>query len=651
MSKFALKPEDYALIADLCSIACKLGEDESLVLQGGGNVSVKAEGPDICGSTVPLLWVKGSGHQMNALTQTGLAPLRLSQVKSLLNSDIGDSQLANALRSCMVDTFAPDPSVETLVHAALPHKVVLHSHADVVLAVTNSSQGAKECEGILAGQILVMDYHMPGIDLGKAVNDLWNSQGTDEVKGIVVRGHGLFTFADTPHNAYTYHQEIVDRYKAYLYDHAPAAAVQDVPHQEISLEEAAQLREKISSLAQMPLLARTLNAPQVLRFLANPNFLDALGKGPVTPDHVLWTRFAPMIGTDLEEYSRKATAYFNANTGRRPDSISQRDQAPRVVAIPGHGIICLARNPEELNGVCRIVEHTMAIIEAASGLGEYRGNSVEHVFDLEYWEYQQAKLHRTQTPKKLRGQVALVTGANSGIGLACAKALRQEGAAIIGLDLNMPDQGTAPDPGWLALQADVTSSQDLDRAIKQGVETFGGIDILVVSAGIFPSSTHLESLALEDFAKTMEVNTTSVADLYTRSYPFLRAALPHGRVVVIASKNVPAPGMGAAAYSSSKAALTQLSRVAALEWASDGIRVNMLHPDAVFDTGLWTPELLASRAEHYGMSVDDYKRRNLLKTEVTSAAVGDLALAMSDGTFRATTGAQIPIDGGNERVI
>ncbi|EYR62289.1 hypothetical protein N866_09875, partial [Actinotalea ferrariae CF5-4] len=242
-------------------------------------------------------------------------------------------------------------------------------------------------------------------------------------------------------------------------------------------------------------------------------------------------------------------------------------------------------------------------------------------------------------------------GAASGIGRGCAAALLDAGAAVVGWDLS-PGVATAFDsPDWLGLQVDVTDAEAVDAALAAGVDHFGGLDVLVVAAGIFPSSQPLADLPPETWRRTMAVNVDAVALLYGRVHPLLRLAPAGGRVVVVASKNVAAPGPGAAAYSASKAALTQLSRVAALEWAPDGIRVNLVHPDAVFDTGLWTPELLAARAEHYGMSVDDYKRRNLLRTEVTSAAVGRLVLAMADDTFACTTGAQVPIDGGNERVI
>ena len=193
--------------------------------------------------------------------------------------------------------------------------------------------------------------------------------------------------------------------------------------------------------------------------------------------------------------------------------------------------------------------------------------------------------------------------------------------------------------------------QALDAAVARGVERFGGIDIVVVSAGVFAASAPIAQLDTAAWRKTMAVNVDSVATLFRIVQPLLALAPAGGRVAVIASKNVPAPGPGAAAYSASKAALTQLSRVAALEWAADGIRVNLVHPDAVFDTGLWNPDLLAERAQRYNMTVDEYKRRNLLSTEVSSALVGSAVVRLCSDEFRATTGAQVPIDGGSDRVI
>jgi NAD(P)-dependent dehydrogenase (short-subunit alcohol dehydrogenase family) len=225
--------------------------------------------------------------------------------------------------------------------------------------------------------------------------------------------------------------------------------------------------------------------------------------------------------------------------------------------------------------------------------------------------------------------------------------LRAKGAGVIGLDLT----STESRADYLGLAVDVTDREAVGAAIAAGVDRFGGIDMIVPSAGVFPGNMPIAALDPVAWQRTMAVNTDAIAALFSAVHPFLVRAPRGGRVVVIASKNVPAPGPGAAAYSASKAAVTQLARVAALEWAADGIRVNVVHPDAVFDTGLWTEDVLNQRASHYGMTVEEYKRRNLLRTEVRSTGVGRLVAELCSDTFSATTGAQIPVDGGNERVI
>jgi NAD(P)-dependent dehydrogenase (short-subunit alcohol dehydrogenase family) len=292
------------------------------------------------------------------------------------------------------------------------------------------------------------------------------------------------------------------------------------------------------------------------------------------------------------------------------------------------------------------------VIERAETLGGYRALSEEDLFEFEYWDLEQAKLRRAGAPPPFAGEVACVTGAASGIGKACVQVLLKRGAAVIGLDIDpQVAKGADPRPDYLGVQCDITSEGAVGTALEAGVRAFGGVDMLILNAGVFPAGTPIESLQSSEWRRIFEVNVDANLTLMRECYPLLKLALKGGRVVVIGSKNVAAPGPGAAAYSASKAALTQLARVAALEWGKDRIRVNTLHPNAVFDTGIWTDEVLKARAESYGLSVEEYKRNNVLNTEVRSSDVAELAAEMCGPTFAKTTGAQIPIDGGNERVI
>jgi NAD(P)-dependent dehydrogenase (short-subunit alcohol dehydrogenase family) len=223
---------------------------------------------------------------------------------------------------------------------------------------------------------------------------------------------------------------------------------------------------------------------------------------------------------------------------------------------------------------------------------------------------------------------------------------------VIGLDINAEVTRLMDGrPDFLGLKCDVTSEREVVAALEAGARAFGGLDMLVLNAGVFPGGRRIEALDAEEWRRVMSVNLDANLALMRECHPLLKLAPNGGRVVIIGSKNVPAPGPGAAAYSASKAALTQLARVAALEWGADRIRVNTLHPNAVFDTAAWTDEVLAARAGHYGVSVDEYRKGNVLKVEVRSRDVAELAAELCGPLFAKTTGAQVPVDGGNDRVI
>lgn len=652
------------LVAEIARVSRTLGADPDLVLQGGGNSSVKSVLRDLTGESIPVIHVKGSGLPMAAVGPTDFAPLRLDRLRRLLPPVVvPEDELANELRCALLRADAADPSVETLVHVLLPQTAVLHSHADALLALGNSTGGAERITGLFADDCVIVDYAMPGPALVSACAAAWQAQATDRTIGMIVLGHGLFTIGDTPDQALERHLALVSRARAALPHLTPLPdplPADLLPADEFSPDGVTEpdtltlvrLRREVSELAGRPLVMRRDTSPEVRAFAADQDLVAAIARGPLTPDHVIWTRYRPMIGPDVAGYAEVHRAWFRDNldrTGR--DDVTMLDAAPRVVLDPELGMLTFGRNGHEAAATAEITKHTMRAVRQAEALGGYRPASPDHVFDLEYWAPQQAKLRRSDAARPLIGQVALVTGAASGIGRGCAEALLAAGASVVGWDMSESVASTFDDEDYLGIRVDVTDHDAVAAALAQQFEVFGGLDVLVVAAGIFPTSANLGDLSMQAWRRTMAVNLDSVADLYGQAHPALANAVPHGRVILIASKNVKAPGPGASAYSASKAGVAQLTRVAALEWAADRIRVNMIHPDAVFDTGLWTPDLLAARAEHYGMSVEDYKRRNLMHTEITSAAVGRLALTMASDAFACTTGAQVPIDGGNERVI
>jgi NAD(P)-dependent dehydrogenase (short-subunit alcohol dehydrogenase family) len=327
------------------------------------------------------------------------------------------------------------------------------------------------------------------------------------------------------------------------------------------------------------------------------------------------------------------------------------DPAPRMVLDPTFGVAAAGRTAKDAAIVAELYRHSMQVMQRAQALGGYHALPQRDLFEVEYWDLEQAKLRKGGAPAPFAGEVVLITGAASGIGKACAEALLARGAAVVALDINPAVETIYQRRDFLGLRCDLTDERALELALEQAVIAYGGLDMLVLNAGIFAASRRIGDLGTEEWRKVMAINLDANLFLLRACHHLLKLAPKSGRVVVIGSKNVPAPGPGAAAYSASKAALNQLARVAALEWGADGIRINSLHPNAVFDTGIWTEEVLAQRAKHYGLTVEGYKKNNVLRVEVTSRDVAELAAELCGPLFAKTTGAQVPVDGGNERVI
>ncbi len=627
-----------------------LGSEPNLVLHGGGNTSVKLTVTDVTGRQVDALYVKGSGWDLASIERPGFAPLRLHRLRELLTCErLPDSRMMNELRCALLDASAPDPSVETLLHAVLPHAAVLHSHADAVVTLTNLA--APLVDEVYGGRVVVIPYVMPGFDLARLCAELFPRLADEHTVGLVLLNHGLFTFGADTREAYDRHIELVTLAEEHIAAAAPSpassvrAAAPAAPAAGVTPVELAALRRELSELAGAPMIVTRHTDEATLTFVARPDLASVATRGPLTPDHVIRTKRVPLVGRDLAGYAEDYRGYFAAHG--RP-GLTMLDPAPRVVLDPRLGMLTIGRNARAADVTRDIYAHTMRAITDAEALGGYRALPPSDIFDVEYWELEQAKLLLAGRPAAFTGEVALVTGAASGIGSACVDALLARGASVVGIDLA---PSSRPGPEYLGLRADVTDPAALAEAIGRGVARFGGIDLVVPSAGVFTGDQPIAAMDAAAWRRTMSVNTDAVAALLTATHPLLALAPRGGRVVVVGSKNAPAPGPGAAAYSASKAAVTQLARVAALEWAADRIRVNVVHPDAVFDTGLWTREVLEQRAAHYGLTVEQYRARNLLGAEVTSAAVGRLVAELCSDTFAHTTGAQLPIDGGNPRVI
>ncbi|NJN65677.1 MAG: bifunctional aldolase/short-chain dehydrogenase [Chloroflexaceae bacterium] len=632
-----------------------LGQEKSLVLHGGGNTSVKICETNLFGEEETILCVKGSGSNLATIEAAGFTPVRLEPLVRLLKlTAVSDAQWHNALKGAVVDARAPAASVETPLHAVLPHAYVDHTHPDALLAVCSTPSGRERVQEMYGDLVVIVPYCRSGFPIAKACAGIFAAQAGEQTIGMVLMHHGLFTFGETAQEAYERTIDLVTRAERYLEQHrAWHIALPSVPAPaRPTRHDLSRLRQEVSAVAGFPLLMATHTDPLGMAFVQRDDVAVLSQQGPATPDHVIRTKNRPLLGSqNLAQFRAAYERYFATHASRIGGELTMLDPAPRVILDPDYGVCVTGRTAKETRMAGDIYRNTMEIILRATALEQYRALPEEDVFEMEYWAPEQAKLRRPEALPMFTGEIALVTGAASGIGRACVEAFLVRGAAVVGLDINPAITQMLERDDFLGLVCDVTSEAAIAQVLDTTVRTFGGLDMLVLNAGIFPGGCRIEFLSLAEWRKVMTVNLDANLVLMRDAYPLLKVAPRGGRVAVIGSKNVPAPGPGAAAYSASKAALNQLARVAALEWGRDGIRINTLHPDAVFDTGLWTEEVLRSRAEHYGLTVDEYKRKNVLRVELSSRDVANLAAELCGPLFGKITGAQVPIDGGNERVI
>jgi rhamnose utilization protein RhaD (predicted bifunctional aldolase and dehydrogenase)/NAD(P)-dependent dehydrogenase (short-subunit alcohol dehydrogenase family) len=631
-----------------------LGKDPTLVLHGGGNTSVKITESNIVGNQEEILYVKGSGWDLEFIEKAGFSPVRMNHMLSLAKLDtLSDPQMVNELKTQLTNATSPTPSVETILHAILPFKYVDHTHADAVVTITNTTAGEDRIREIYGERVVIIPYVMPGFDLAKDVARIFSEQSTDKTEGMVLMNHGIFSFGDSAKESYDRMISLVNEAENYLIN----KNAWDIEKPEANFEQknisnqVAELRQKISLTIGKPVLMHLTNSLLGFNFCNKADVNRIASKGPLTPDHVIRTKRIPMIGRDINKYNEEYASYFNKNEINAKARKTMLDPAPRVILDKEFGLCAVGKNMSEIGIISDIYEHTMESILRAEKLGGFEALPANDIFDLEYWDLEQAKLLKNQNSLAFEGEVVLITGAASGIGKACVESFLLRGSAVIALDLDPSIETINNHKNYLGLICDVTNEDALEEFIEKGIQYFGGLDMVVLNAGMFPKGKKVSELPSQEWRNIFSVNLDANLNILRMVFPLLQAAPNNGRVVIIGSKNVSAPGPGAAAYSASKAALNQLMRVLSMEWGEHGIRLNTIHPNAVFDTGIWTDEVLKSRAKQYNLSVDEYKTNNLLGVEVFSKDVSELAAEMCGVLFSKTTASQIPVDGGNDRVI
>ena len=631
-----------------------LGRDSSLVLHGGGNTSVKIIEKNILSLEEEILYVKGSGWDLEFIEKAGFSPVRMDHMLNLSRLDsLSDPQMVNELKTQLTNASSPSPSVETILHAVLPYKFVDHTHSDAVVTITNTLTGEDRIREIYGDRVVIIPYVMPGFDLAKEVVKIFSKQSSDKTEGMILMNHGIFSFGENAKESYDRMISLVSEAEKYLISqNAWDIKISKIPSIEVQMsQEIAELRQQISLTAGKPMLLNLTNSESGLSFANRDDIQSIATRGPLTPDHVIRTKRIPMIGRNIDKYKEEYVSYFESNEPSAKEKKRMLDPAPRVILDKEFGLCSIGRNMKEIGIISDIYEHTIQSILRAETLGGFQALPAKDIFDLEYWDLEQAKLLKNANSLEFEGEIVLITGAASGIGKSCVKSFLDRGAAVIALDISNSIETIIQHQNYLGLVCDLTNEIATKEAIEKGVRNFGGIDMIVLNAGVFPEGKKVKDLNLKDWNKVFSINLDANLNLLRELFPLLRVSPTKGRVLIIGSKNVSAPGPGAAAYSASKAALNQLMRVLSMEWGEYGIRLNTLHPNAVFDTGIWTDEVLESRANHYGLSVKEYKTNNILGVEINSHDVSELAAEMCGKLFSKTTAAQVPVDGGNERVI
>ena len=664
-------------LEELVYLSRLIGADEELVVWGGGNTSIKTTQPDFRGRATRTLLIKSSGSDLKTARHQDFVGLRLDDIEPLFELDhMPDDEMVAYLEHCALNPRTRRPSIETLLHSFIPAPVVAHSHADAVIALTNTPAPANVLRNVYGDTIAVAPYIRPGFSLSKLVGTLVREQSN--AKGVLLSNHGLFTWGETAKQAYDNHIDLVTQAKEYAHRKAMgkrAFGVTKTPNME------ADARHRIAA-AIAPALRGAVSRQQlgVLRYDDSLDVLELVGSelgrevsgiGPATPDHIIQTKRLPLwlesgrpddtddllarLPAAVETYAEEYRLWHAAHAS---DDTPVLDPYPRVVLVPGVGMWTTGRNASAASVTADIYHHTIDVMRAAQGIGGYSSLSSQGAFEAEYWPLELYKLSLAPRGGELSGRVALVTGAAAGIGRAIAQRLASEGVHVVVTDMDIEgaqavasqvvaDQGSGR---ALGLGMDVTNQGDVTSAFRKTVMAYGGLDILVSNAGIAPTGAiHEMSLAL--WQKAFDVNTTGHFLVAQEAVKIMRQQGLGGNLVFVGTKNVPAPGGDFGAYSASKAAEVQLARVLAIENGSHGIRCNIINPDAIFEgSGLWSTELREQRAQAHNVSVDQledfYRQRNLLKQRVLAEDVAETALYLASDRSAKTTGAMIPVDGG-----
>jgi rhamnose utilization protein RhaD (predicted bifunctional aldolase and dehydrogenase)/NAD(P)-dependent dehydrogenase (short-subunit alcohol dehydrogenase family) len=645
-----------------------IGADPSLVLHGGGNTSVKSITTNALGEEVNVLYVKGSGWDLDTLEPPGLPGVQLDHLIKLRTLDyLSDEDMVNEQRTHLLDAASPNPSVETLLHAFLPHKFIDHSHADTILVLANQPNAKSICESIYGETMGIVSYIMPGFDLAKAAAVVYEKN--PNVKGLVLINHGLFTFGNTARESYDRHIEAIQQAEDFIASHNEKKL--SPVNKKITSGEGVLgsigpcLRGLFYEETGQNWLLHYREDPVACTFASSLECKDWSQIGTATPDHVIRTKQKPLlldpkhlddpeklrkeISSVLEEYKNDYHKYFKTNLQNKGVDKKELDPLPRIILVAGLGLVTIGKSVKETEIAADIYQHTIDIIKKSFNIGQFTPLKDNDLFDMEYWSLEQAKLGK-KLPTVAQGKIVYITGAASGIGLATAKLFAENGATLFLIDL---DKDTLiREVGKLRKQfktgiafqvVDVTAEKEVKKSFEYLTKVFGGLDILISNAGnaIRGKIGEVDSAVLR---KSFELNFFSHQTLASQAVQLFQKQKTGGVLMFNASKAAFNPGKDFGPYALPKAGVIALMKQYAVDYGKDGIRSNAVNADRI-RTNLFTKEIVAERSTARGLTPDEYFKSNLLETEVfdTDVAKGFFDTALAEKT----TGSVVIVDGGN----
>ena len=655
-----------------------LGADLSVTNFGGGNTSAKLEGRDpLSGEPVEVLWVKGSGGDLGSMTMDGFASVYLDRVRGLETLYRGlafEDEMVGLLPHC---TFGLNPrpaSIDTPLHAFIPHKHVDHLHPDAVVAIAATHESRELTRRIYDGEVGWIAWQRPGFDLGLRVGEA--VRANPQWRGLVLEGHGLFSWGATARDCYGNSIDLIARAARALNAVTPPLSV-PVSSDAVLLGAIRHLRPLLSK--RRPVVCERLGGDEVRAFTASPELMLEAARGTACPDHFLrikpWPMIldaAPLSGPDAGTYVAEALAAYNARYGayyercRHADSPALRDPDPVVVLIRGAGALAFAPDRTAARIAGEYAVNAMAVTRGALALGDYKPLPEQEAFDIEYWALEEAKLKRMPVPKPFAGQVAYITGAAGGIGRAVAEQVLARDGCVMLVDIDAERLGVVEAELKSRFRRDLIRSAVIDvtvedsvvRSFERCIEAFGGVDIVIANAGIASSAPIVET-SLDMWQANFRVLSEGYFLTAREAFKAMKGSNGKGgggAIVFVASKNALAASANASAYSSAKAAELQLARCLALEGAPFGIRVNVVNPDAVLrGSNIWTGEWRASRAAAYNLHEDQledfYTQRSLLKQPVLPEDVAEAVVFLASAAAAKSTGNIINVDAGNAQAF